>query len=133
MDSLEAIANLDKTFGIAGAARVVPGNGGLTRVVASAPAATGEMYLHGGHVTSWRPNGAGEVLYLSPSSLWAEGHAIRGGVPVSFPWFADKTDDHTAPAHGFVRTKAWQLESIEMAGTNVTVSMSTESGEDTRK
>jgi len=133
VDSPEAIVDLNRRFGITGAARLVSGNGGLTKVVVSAPSADGEIYLHGGHVTSWIPKGTCEVLYLSPSSLWADGHAIRGGVPVSFPWFADKADDHTAPAHGFVRTKAWQLESIEMAGTNVTVSMSTESGEDTRK
>ena len=49
-----------------------------------------------------------------------------------FPWFGDKADNPAAPAHGFVRTTAWSLESIEQLGEDVGVSMFTESSEDTR-
>ncbi len=126
-------ADLDRRFGIPGVARVVEGNGGLAMVEISAPAASGKMYLHGAHVTSWQPAGAQEVFFLSPRSLFQDGKAIRGGVPVCFPWFGDKADDSHAPAHGFVRTKSWQLESIEQAGGTVSVSMSTESDDNTRK
>jgi glucose-6-phosphate 1-epimerase len=133
LDSPDAISDLDKRFGIAGAVRIVPGNGGLSKVEASVPGGKGEMYLHGAHVTSWIPMGAAEVLYLSPNSIWKDGYAIRGGVPVSFPWFADRAGDPAAPAHGFVRTRAWQLQSIEKAGDDVIVSMSTESDEATQK
>ena len=87
------------------------------------------MYLHGAHVTSWKPAGGEEVLFLSSQSRWEDGRAIRGGVPICFPWFGDKADDPKAPAHGFVRTKAWQIESIAQAGSAVTVSMFTESDE----
>lgn len=127
------MADLDRHFGIAGRASVIPGNGGLPKVVISTADTTGEMYLHGAQVTSWVPRGADEVFFLSPNSSWQDGHAIRGGVPVSFPWFADKTGDQTAPPHGFVRTKAWSLLSIEPADANVIVSMCTESDEDTRR
>ena len=102
-------------------------------MLVTTPQSKGEMYLHGAHVTSWKPAGAEEVLFLSPRSRWQDGLAIRGGVPISFPWFADKADDPHAPAHGFVRTKAWQLESIVQAGDAVTVSMSTESDAETRQ
>jgi|SRR5580704_15993513 glucose-6-phosphate 1-epimerase len=91
------------------------------------------MYLHGATVTSWRPTGAEEALFLSSESRWADGHAIRGGVPICFPWFRAKADDPKAPAHGFVRTKAWQLESIVKDGDAVTVSMFTVSDEGTKK
>ena len=124
--------DLNRRFGLHGIANVVAGNGGLPKVVVFAADATGEMYLHGGHVTSWKPKSGGEVLYLSPNSLFEAGHAIRGGIPVCFPWFGDKADDPAAPAHGFVRTREWQLESIELAGKNVVVSMGTQSGDDTR-
>ena len=50
-----------------------------------------------------------------------------------FPWFRGKRGDPQAPAHGFVRTKAWQIESIEQGGGAVTVSMFTESDEQTKK
>lgn len=126
-------ADLNHRFGVADRASVVVGRGGLTKVVVSAPAAFGEIYLQGGHVTSWVPKTSGEVLYLSPHSLWQDGHAIRGGVPVCFPWFGDKADDAAAPAHGFVRTRLWQLESIGLADDDVVVSMATESDAGTRK
>jgi glucose-6-phosphate 1-epimerase len=112
---------------------VVGGNGGLAKVVVSAAGCDGEMYLHGGHVTSWIPKGTGEIFYLSKKSLWQDGHAIRGGVPVCFPWFGDKASDRTAPAHGFVRSKSWHLEAIELTGEDIAVSMFTESGANTRK
>src|SRR6266700_1338059 len=128
-----AIAEPDGRFDIPGVAQVVEGNGGLAKVRISCPEATGEMYLHGAHVTSWKPSGADEVLFVSSQSRWEDGSAIRGGVPICFPWFGGKADDPKAPAHGFVRTKAWQLEPIAKAGGAVTVSMFTESDESTKK
>jgi glucose-6-phosphate 1-epimerase len=127
------IQGLDSHFGIAGVAKVVEGNGGLPKVSITTRAAVAEMYLHGATVTSWKPSGAEDVLFLSSESRWAEGHAIRGGVPICFPWFRANADDPKAPAHGFVRTKAWQLESIVKDGDAVTVSMFTVSDEGTKK
>jgi len=95
------------------------------------------MYLHGAHVTFWKPAGQEEVLFVSTKTRWEEGQAIRGGIPICFPWFRGKSDDPHAPAHGFVRTRTWQLESIESKnGENengVAVTMSTQSDEHTRK
>ena len=128
-----AIAVSDRRFEIPGTAQVVEGNGGLPKVCITAPEAIGEMYLHGAHVTSWKPGGGEEALFLSSQSRWEDGRAIRGGIPICFPWFGNKADDPKAPAHGFARTKAWQLESIVQVGGAVTVSMFTESDENTRK
>jgi glucose-6-phosphate 1-epimerase len=128
-----AIAESHGRFEIPGAAQIVEGNGGLPKVRITSSKVTGEMYLHGAHVTSWRPAGREEALFLSSQSQWEDGRAIRGGVPICFPWFAAKAGDPKAPAHGFVRTKAWQIESISQAGEAVTVSMFTESDESTRK
>ena len=112
MDSVDTIAQSDRRFGVPGVARVLAGNGGLPKVCITSPQVVGEMYLHGVHVTSWKPAGADEVLFVSSQSQWEDGHAIRGSVPVCFPWFGNKPDDRKGPAHGFVRTKAWQLDSI---------------------
>jgi glucose-6-phosphate 1-epimerase len=130
---LAAIAELDRRFGIPGVARVVEGNGGLAKVAINSRETAGEMYLHGAHVTSWQPRGAEEVLFVSSRSRWEKGRAIRGGIPICFPWFADKADNPGAPAHGFVRTTAWQLDSIVQAGDAVTVGMVTESNDDTKR
>jgi glucose-6-phosphate 1-epimerase len=133
MVNIASIRELDRRFGIPGIVRVLEGNGGMPKVQIASPAAVGEMYLHGAHVTSWRSTGAEEVLFLSSKSRWQDGVAIRGGVPICFPWFGDKADDPSAPAHGFVRTKSWQLDDVVLSGGDVTVTMSTSGDESTKQ
>ena len=133
MEANSTIAELDRRFGIPGLARVCAGNGTLPRVLITSALSQGEMYLHGAQVTSWKPAGAGEVLFLSTKTRWEEGQAIRGGIPICFPWFRAKVNDPQAPAHGFVRTKTWQLESVVEGRSGVVVTMFTESDEHTRR
>ena len=132
MPPLPIVDELNQRFAITGVAQITAGNGGLPRICVSTPAATAEIYLHGAQLTSWQPRGADEVIFLSEQSLWKDGHAIRGGIPICFPWFRNKADDPKAPSHGFVRTKAWQLDSVESKGDSATVSLSTTSDEATR-
>jgi glucose-6-phosphate 1-epimerase len=129
---MASIDELNQRFAIAGVAQVTAGNGGLPRLNISTPIASAEIYLHGAQVTSWRPAGAEEVIFLSQHSQFEAGRAIRGGIPVCFPWFRNKLDDPKAPSHGVVRTKAWQLDSVAHQGDVVTVSLSTESDAGTR-
>lgn len=68
------------------------------------------LSLQGGHLLSWQPAGAPEQLYLSPRSEFVPGRAIRGGVPVCFPQFAERG---LLPKHGFARTLPWELVSQE--------------------
>ena len=133
MDAILNLTDIDRRFGIPDVARVCEGNGGLSRVDITSPLAHGEMYLHGAHVTSWQPAGSDEVLFLSSKSRWEDGHAIRGGIPICFPWFRGKADDPHAPAHGFVRIRRWQLYSIIETNEGVIVTMFTESDEQTRR
>jgi len=91
------------------------------------------MHLHGAQVTSWKPAAEQEVIFVSSRARWEEGQAIRGGIPICFPWFRAKADDPKAPAHGFVRTKLWTLESIEKRDEGIVVAMSTESNASTQK
>ena len=127
------MAELDHRFGITGIARVCEGNGAMPRVQITSPLGEGEMYLHGAHVTSWKPASADEVLFLSSKSRWEDGQAIRGGIPICFPWFRAKVNHPQAPAHGFVRTKAWQIESIVENEGGVAVTMFTASDERTQR
>jgi glucose-6-phosphate 1-epimerase len=127
------VAELDRQLGIPGVARISEGNSGLARVKITGAFGEGEMYLHGAQVTSWKPAENEEVLFVSTKSRWEEGQAIRGGIPICFPWFRGKSDDPRAPAHGFVRTKTWQLESIIESKSGVAVTMFTQSDEHTRK
>jgi glucose-6-phosphate 1-epimerase len=133
MNGVFTVAEMDRQLGIPGVARVSEGNSGLARVQITGAWGEGQMYLHGAHVTSWKPAGNDEVLFISTKSRWEEGHAIRGGIPICFPWFRGKLDDPHAPAHGFVRTKMWQLESVIENEIGIAVTMFTQSDEHTRK
>lgn len=127
---------LNSSFAIPGVAQIVAGNNGLPKVRVTTAAAAAEIYLHGAHLTSWAPGGAEEVIFLSEQAQFQDGKAIRGGVPICFPWFNAKANanDYTppAPAHGFVRAKTWDLESITHEGNAVAVALSTGNGEATR-
>lgn len=133
MTAVLDLTELNRRFGIPDIARVCGGDGGLARVDITGPLAHGEVYVHGAHVTSWLPAGSEEVLFLSSKSRWEEGQAIRGGIPICFPWFRGKVDDPHAPAHGFVRTRSWQLYSIVENNAGVAVTMFIESDEQTRR
>ena len=110
-----------------GIAKVCAGNGGMQRVRISGPLGQGEIYLHGAQVTSWKPVDHDEVLFLSSKSRWQEGQAIRGGIPICFPWFRAKADNPAAPAHGFARTRVWQLQSMVETAAGLVVTLVTES------
>jgi glucose-6-phosphate 1-epimerase len=101
----------------------------LTRLEVDTPAASGELYLHGAHVTSWRPADKQEVLFVSRQSRWEAGEAIRGGIPVCFPWFRNKADDSKAPKHGFARTRSWQVASLAAEDNGVTAMLTLQSDE----
>ncbi len=84
---------------------------GLDALELQAPdGARATLLLHGAQLLSWQPAGAGEQLYLSPKNAFANGQAVRGGVPVCFPQFAARG---TLPRHGFARSRPWQLISAE--------------------
>jgi glucose-6-phosphate 1-epimerase len=74
------------------------------------------------------------VLFVSGQSLFAPSKAIRGGVPLIFPWFGAKADDPKAPQHGFVRSQPWTLADVTvLADGTATITLTFAPGEATRK
>lgn len=72
-----------------------------------ADGASARVCRHGAQVLGWCPRGAGrDLLYLSPRSVYSDGAAIRGGIPVVFPQFSGFGP---LPKHGFLRNRAWRL------------------------
>ncbi|MGR5550546.1 D-hexose-6-phosphate mutarotase [Vibrio sp. DNB22_12_1] len=61
--------------------------------------------LHGGHVISFTPAGQDDLIWMSEKALFDGKAALRGGIPVCWPWFGRIA----APAHGFARTAEWEL------------------------
>jgi glucose-6-phosphate 1-epimerase len=115
---MQTIDELNKRFAIADAASFEHGSGDLPRLVISTPAAEAHVYLSGAHVTHYQPRGQEPVLYVSPNSAWQAGKAIRGGVPVIFPWFGSRESDPSA-MHGFVRLQNWDVAEVKRDGDSV--------------
>lgn len=68
---------------------------------------------------SWCPEGAEEVIYLSPDAVYRQGKAIRGGIPICWPWFNAHPSDPNLPSHGLVRNQFWELESTDVTEDGV--------------
>jgi glucose-6-phosphate 1-epimerase len=116
---------LTAEFGIANVLEFVEAELGLVKTVISLNGMAGELYLQGAQVTGWRPSGDRPVLFVSPNSVFAPGRAIRGGIPIIFPWFGVSRRAPAAPQHGFARTSPWHLDSVEGASReSVTLSFS---------
>jgi len=102
------IAQLEENFGIPGHLSF-DSHDGLTRVQVQVAGASATIYLHGAHVTHWQPAGQEPVIFLSEKSDFADGKAIRGGVPICFPWFGPRSDGQPGPPHGFARIQEWEM------------------------
>ena len=97
------------------------GINGLPKIILSTPTnARAEVYLNGGHITSWIPAGGPERLFLSPASEFAPGASIRGGVPVIFPQFGG---NGPLPKHGFARRMAWEPFSVQAGAGGASVGL----------
>lgn len=70
---------------------------------------TGIILDQGAHVLSWAPTGQSDVLYTSPRTAFEPGKAVRGGIPVCWPWFNSGKDGNAPVRHGFARTSTWTL------------------------
>jgi glucose-6-phosphate 1-epimerase len=63
--------------------------------------------LYGAHLVSWKGADGQERMFLSEKSALDGSKAIRGGVPVIFPQFAERGK---GMRHGFARVSNWRLE-----------------------
>lgn len=81
---------------------------GLPALLIRTPLASAALSLHGGQLLSYVPDGFYDLLWLSPCSQRAPA-AIRGGVPVCWPYFGRQGQAGDAPQHGFARNTTWRL------------------------
>lgn len=81
---------------------------GFTAWKVETPFSTAAISVFGGQLLSFIPKGGQEVMWLSPTAKQPP-TPIRGGAPVCWPYFSRQGQGNDVPAHGFVRTVAWQL------------------------
>ena len=95
------------------------GRGRLPRVQLRQGGSRAEIYLHGAHVTAYEPAGQRAVLFVGQSARYEQGKAIRGGIPICFPWFGSRASDPGAPSHGLARTRDWELNGAGLVDEGV--------------
>ncbi|HIP51335.1 MAG TPA: D-hexose-6-phosphate mutarotase, partial [Campylobacterales bacterium] len=71
--------------------------------------ATAKIALQGAHLFHYQAKDKEPLLWLSKKAYFEKGKAIRGGVPICFPWFGKDNTDPSLPQHGFARKQVWKL------------------------
>jgi glucose-6-phosphate 1-epimerase len=75
-----------------------------------AEGASALVALHGAHVLSWQPADGRDRLFLSDRAVFDGQAAIRGGIPLVFPQFAERGP---LRKHGFARTTPWTFHGVD--------------------
>lgn len=103
------MSDLNDRYGIDGCLSFCEGEGGLTKAVITNQFADAEIFLHGGHLTHFQPKHAQPVIWMSKQAIFSQEKAIRGGVPICWPWFGPHATDSSKPQHGFARSSEWSV------------------------
>ncbi|MCB1722786.1 MAG: D-hexose-6-phosphate mutarotase [Gammaproteobacteria bacterium] len=112
-----SVEDLNQAFAIAGVAEFARGPGGLPQLNVTNSSAQAVISLHGGQVLSFVPRSSGtDLLFLSTRAHYAVDKAIKGGIPLCWPWFGADPEKRGRPAHGFARTSAWSVQSVSASG-----------------
>ncbi len=107
--SVVALDALNERFGVNDQLEFERGPGDTIVARIENDHAFARIALHGAQPLSFQPHGAEEVLWLSRRSYFTRGKAIRGGIPICWPWFGAHPTNPSLPAHGFARTRTWQV------------------------
>jgi D-hexose-6-phosphate mutarotase len=106
----------------------------MPQLLIESPLCRAEIFLQGAYVTSFVPKLSStlksdvehkpvntknesyklddELLWLSPIAEFRPGKAIRGGIPICWPWFGKHPKNSSLPQHGFARTSDFTVVNI---------------------
>jgi glucose-6-phosphate 1-epimerase len=131
------LQTLSDQFAIPGVLAFSQTEQGLLRATITTPSCTAELYLQGAHLTQWQPAGHQPVLFLSERSFFTPGKAIRGGIPIIFPWFGPRSATPNSPrtdgpSHGFARTADWTLAFAALAGDDLHLTLTLSASDTSR-
>lgn len=115
------VEQLNQTFEIPNQVKVVEGKGGFPVVEVTNEKATAKISVYSGQVLSFKPVGEPEdLLFLSDKAYYEESKAIKGGIPICWPWFGSDPEGKGRASHGFVRNRMWTLLSTEAIASGET-------------
>lgn len=82
--------------------------------------ASASISIYAGQILSYKPVNADEdLMFVSDNAYFSEGKAIKGGVPICWPWFGAAPEQSQAsgiklPDHGFARISFWSVASVNV-------------------
>lgn len=119
------IEQLNQRFGRGLRLRFSEGNAGLTRAELVYNEASAEVYLQGAHISRYRPWPGVDALWLSDSAIFQPGKALRGGIPLCWPWFGAATERVDRPQHGYARSADFSVTSTacDHQATTITLAL----------
>jgi glucose-6-phosphate 1-epimerase len=128
------LAQLNRDYGITGQLEFVAGKGDFPLLRVNNTLAMATISVYGGQVLSFQPQGAtADLMFVSDNAYYQTGKAIKGGVPICWPWFGPDPEGQGRPSHGFARNRLWQVlgtAALPDGATQVTLGFS--DTEDTR-
>jgi glucose-6-phosphate 1-epimerase len=115
------ITKLKQQFGLAGHLDFIEGSGGFPNLHINNDNAKAVVSLYGAQVLSFHPESQQQdLLFVSSKAVYQTGKAIRGGIPVCWPWFGEHFADKNLPNHGFVRNRLWSVLSTQAESDGIT-------------
>jgi len=115
------IQRLNGEFGVSGQLSFFEAQGGLPFLQVSNQNASALISLYAGQVLSFQPvNATEDMLFVSSNAYFHEEKAIKGGIPICWPWFGDVLANPSLPAHGFVRNNFWRVTHVDSLENNDT-------------
>lgn len=119
---------LNQQFGIKDQLQFSREGNGFVMIDITNQYATAKISTYAGQIVSYKPHNAAEdLLFLSDKVIYEDGKAIRGGIPICWPWFGDDMSGYDRPPHGFVRNQQWNIvssEALDDGRTSVTLATS---------
>ena len=84
---------------------------GLEYLNVDSPRCSAKIFLQGAQLTEFTPAGKGNLIWVSADEDYLEGKAVRGGIPICWPWFGVHSDPDW-PIHGVARKLMWRAEEV---------------------
>ncbi|MEM9121273.1 MAG: D-hexose-6-phosphate mutarotase [Cyanobacteria bacterium P01_F01_bin.56] len=122
------LAQLNQDYGLAGQLKFVEGKGGLPYIEVANGQASALISVYGGQVLAFKPQSiTHDLMFVSDNAYYQSGKAIKGGVPVCWPWFGPDPEGQGRPSHGFARNRLWTVkrtETLTNGATHITLGFS---------
>ena len=129
------VEQLNKEFAIPNQVEIVEGKGGFPVIEVNNEKAKAKVSVYSAQVISFQPAGEPQdLLFLSEAAYYKAGKAMKGGIPICWPWFGPDPEGKGRASHGFVRNRMWNLLSVEATSAKETkIRLGVSADEDTKK